>query len=150
MKLINEHDINIYTYNMIICMTNLPNEIMNLILSYRETSPVCKMMRKSIDDYNVALNKMLERYTTKRKFNCYYFQVIVRYKIDQIVKFHNPRNIRIIYWRDNPYEVIEDELWMLDYYCWDFDISVLSNRQLNSHFVTWISVSDTVLHTEIV
>ena len=110
-------------------MTNLPNEIVNLILSFREISPVCKLMRKSIDDYNDTLDKMLERYTTKRKFNCYYFHVIVRYKIDQIVKFHNPLNISITYRRDNPYEVIEDELWMLDYYGGDFDISVLSNMQ---------------------
>jgi hypothetical protein len=110
-------------------MTNLPNEIINLILSYMEISPVCKLMRKSIDDYNDALDKMLERYTTKRKFNSYYFHVIVRYKIDQILKFHNPRTIYITYRRDDRYEVIEDELWMLDYYGGDFDISVLSNRQ---------------------
>lgn len=101
-------------------MNELPNEIVNLILSFREISPICKIMRKSIDEYNELKN------TTKRtRFNCYYFHAIIRNKIDEIVRYNRYDKIII----KNPYEVVEDELWMLDYYHGDYDISVSSLKK---------------------
>jgi hypothetical protein len=103
-------------------MINLPNEIVNLILSFREISPICEIMRKSIDEYN----NMMNEYKKRTKFHCYYFHVIIRYKIDQIIKIQEHQKNHKIHRKEDQYEVIEDELWMLDYYGGDFDISILS------------------------
>ena len=101
-------------------MNELPNEIVNLILSFREISPTCKIMRKSIDEYN----ELKKNYTKRTRYNCYYFHAIIRYKIDEIVlnRYHKT----II---KNPYEVVEDELWMLDYFQGDYDVSMYSSKK---------------------
>lgn len=64
-------------------------------------------MRDSINEYNDMMNK----YTKRTTFNSFYFQVIIRYKIDRIM------NAQINCHHDNDfYETMEDELWMLSYY----------------------------------
>ena len=55
------------------------------------------MMRKCTDDYNDTIEKNLERNATKRKFKFYHFYIIIRYEIEQLVKFHNRRNICVNY-----------------------------------------------------
>ena len=51
----------------------LPDEIINLILSYREINPVSLLIRESVDSYNNT-----ERW--EKKFHCYYFHVLMKYK----------------------------------------------------------------------
>ena len=102
-------------------MNELPNEIVNLILSFREISPTCKIMRKSIDEYN----ELKKNYTKRTRYNCYYFHAIIRYKIDEIVRLNRYHKIII----KNPYEVVEDELWMLDYFQGDYDVSMNSSKK---------------------
>jgi hypothetical protein len=104
-------------------MIELPNEIVNMIFSFKEINPVCKIMRSSIDEYN----DMMNNYKKRTRFNSYYFHVIIRYKVDQLLTIREYHKNHKIYRKDDPYEIIEDELWMLNYYGGDFDISVLSN-----------------------
>ena len=102
-------------------MNELPNEIVNLILSFREISPTCKIMRKSIDEYN----ELKKNYMKRTRYNCYYFHAIIRYKIDEIVRLNRYHKTII----KNPYEVVEDELWMLDYFQGDYDVSMYSSKK---------------------
>lgn len=105
-------------------MLYLPNEILNRIFSFKETSPVCKIMRERISEYN----DILKNYKTKRRFNSFYFHTILRYKIDQILKkrgcFDNLSNYY--------YEAVESELWMLSYYDINFDYSVFDGIKKHS------------------
>ena len=102
-------------------MNELPNEIVNLILSFREISPTCKIMRKSIYEQN----ELKKNYTKRTRYNCYYFHSIIRYKIDEIVRLNRYHKTII----KNPYEVVEDELWMLDYFHGDYDVSMYSSKK---------------------
>lgn len=99
-------------------MSILPNEILNLIFSFKEINPVCKIMKENINEYNDMKIKRTRK-------NCYYFHSIIRYKIDQILKFRQIIKKNIDYGMDNPYEAIEDELWMMDYFDGDYDASIL-------------------------
>ena len=51
----------------------LPDEIINIILSYREINPTAKLIRKSIDEYNKTA-----RYN---KLHCYYFHMLMNKQI---------------------------------------------------------------------
>lgn len=57
-------------------MVYLSNEIINLILSFREVNPTAKMIRKSIEDYETLQNKTNILY----KFESYYLSTLMEYK----------------------------------------------------------------------
>ena len=57
-------------------MVYLPNEIINLILSFREINPTAKLIRKSIDDYELLQSKKNILY----KFKSYYLSTLMGYK----------------------------------------------------------------------
>ena len=61
-------------------MVYLPNEIINLILSFREINPVSKLIKGSVDYYNNVRKE-------NRLFN-YYFDTLIIYKMDKLAEEH--------------------------------------------------------------
>ena len=57
-------------------MVYLPNEIINLILSFREVNPTAKMIRKSIEDYETLRNNKNIGF----QFKSYYLSTLMKYK----------------------------------------------------------------------
>lgn len=87
---------------------------MNLIFSFKVVNEVCKIMKESINEYDDTMRN----YTKRTRFNCYYFHILIRYKIGQLSKRYQV-NKHI----DELYDSMEDELWMLSYYNVDVDDS---------------------------
>jgi hypothetical protein len=57
-------------------MVYLPNEIINLILSFREINPTAKLIRQSIEDYELLQSKKNILY----KFESYYLSTLMEYQ----------------------------------------------------------------------
>lgn len=57
-------------------MVYLPNEIINLILSFREINPTAKLIRQSIEDYDSLRNNKNIGF----QFKSYYLHTLMRYK----------------------------------------------------------------------
>ena len=57
-------------------MVYLPNEIINLILSFREINPTAKLIRKSIEDYDRLRNNKNVGF----QFKSYYLSTLMEYK----------------------------------------------------------------------
>ena len=88
-------------------MVYLPNEIINLILSFREINPTAKLIRQSIEDYELLQSKKNILY----KFESYYLSTLMEYKQNvnhkdwkikyklfepQIKMFYNKRQLEMI------------------------------------------------------
>ncbi len=69
-------------------MVYLPNEIINLILSYREINPVSLLIKDSVEIYNKKKLKGDYYYANtsleKCKLFSYYFDTLIHYKMDKL------------------------------------------------------------------
>jgi hypothetical protein len=67
----------------------LPDEIINIILSYREVNPTAKLIRKSIEDYETLMNNNKIGF----KFKSYYLSTLMGYKYMVDFKIWRKKNI---------------------------------------------------------